>query len=121
MVTSTRSRRVFAYDQPCDMRKQYDSLATLVKHHLGKDLLRGDLFLFVGRNRTRAKVLYFDGTGMCLLCKRLAKGRFAAPWEGRTELTETELELFLEGAELVGRMALSPSVVTYTAHHPDFR
>jgi len=36
------------------------------------------LFLFVSRNRKRAKVLYFDGTGLCLLAKRLEKGRFAA-------------------------------------------
>lgn len=112
MLTPSRSRRVFAYGEPCDMRKQYDSLAVLVTENMGKDLLKGDLYLFVGRTRKRAKVLYFDGTGLCLFAKRLQAGHFAAPWLGRGELTESELQLLLEGAEMVGRVALSPRPVT---------
>jgi transposase len=116
-----RGRRVFAYAAPCDMRKQYDSLAALVTGAMGKDVLSGDLFLFVGRNRTRAKVLYFDGTGLCFLAKRLDQGKFAAPWEGRTEFTESELRLFIEGAQLVARMPLSPPVVTPSDRRVKFR
>lgn len=112
MLTHSRTRRVFAYSMPCDMRKQYDSLAVLVTRDMGKDLLHGDLYLFVGRTRKRAKVLYFDGTGLCLFAKRLERGHFAAPWHGRAELTETELSLLLEGAEMVGRIALSPPAVS---------
>ena len=121
MLTPSRSRRVFAYSEPCDMRKQYDSLAVLVTHHMKKDLLHGDLYLFVGRTRTRAKVLYFDGTGLCLFAKRLERGHFAAPWRGRTELTESELQLLLEGAEVVGRVELSPRVVTTEDRQVVFR
>ena len=66
----------------------------------------------VTRSGRRAKVLYWDGTGLCLFAKRLEKGRFAAPWQARTEgalrWTMSELSLFLEGSELVGRIALSP-------------
>lgn len=93
-----------------DMRKSFDTLAALVSAQR-HDVLNGELFLFVGKDRKRAKVLYFDGTGMCLLAKRLSKGRFAAPWEmqGRAELTHSELALFLEGSVLVGRQPLSPS------------
>lgn len=110
MIATVKSGRVFALTAPCDMRKQYDSLAELVRNGMGRDLLAGDLFLFVGKTRRRAKVLWFDGTGLCLLAKRLDKGRFAALWErpDRCELTMTELALFLEGAEIVGRVALSP-------------
>jgi transposase len=92
------------------MRKHYDSLAVIATGQMGHELLSGDYFLFVGRNRKRAKVLYFDGTGLCLLSKRLEKGRFAALWEraDRCELTVNELRLFLEGSELVGRLPLSP-------------
>lgn len=121
MIGSGRRRRVFAYGSHCDMRKQYDSLAVLVTAAMGHDLLRGDLFLFVARSRTRAKVLYFDGTGLCLLAKRLDRGHFAAPWEGRLEFTESELALFLEGAELVGRIALSPSIVSPADRRVVFR
>lgn len=74
---------------------------------MGHEVAAGDVFVFVGRGRRRAKVLWFDGTGLCLLAKRLEKGRFAALWEKR-ELTSSELVLFLEGSEAVGRIALSP-------------
>jgi len=97
------------------MRKGYDSLSALVRDSLGHDLLRGDLFLFVARNRKRAKVLYFDGTGLCLLCKRLEKGTFACLWgepdAPEVTLTTTELALFLEGSHAVGKKPLSPSVL----------
>jgi transposase len=53
--------------------------------------------------------------------KRLDMGRFAAPWEGRLELTESELALFLEGSEMVGRVALSPAVVTPADRRVVFR
>jgi transposase len=95
------------------MRKSFDSLALLVAEGLGRDVLSGDLFLFVSRNRRRAKVLYWDGTGLCVFAKRLERGRFAAPWERGTgqelRLTVSELTLLLEGSELVGQMPLSPA------------
>ena len=110
MITTAKTGRVFVLMAPCDMRKQYDSLAALVRLQMGKDLLTGDLFLFVGKNRRRAKLLWFDGTGLCLLAKRLEKHRFVALWEhpDRCELTVNELALFLEGSEVVGRVPLSP-------------
>jgi transposase len=121
MLTPSRSRRVFAYQQPCDMRKQYDSLAAVVTGAMGYDFLSGDLYLFVGRTRKRAKVLYFDGTGLCVFAKRLDRGHFAAPWQGQSELTESELQLLLEGAELVGHTPLSPRRVEYSDRRVVFR
>ena len=40
-----------------------------------KSLLSGDVFVFIGRRRKRAKALYFDGTGLWLMTKRLEKSR----------------------------------------------
>ena len=115
MITPSRAVRVFGYPAPCDMRKGYDSLGALVRDSLEQDLLDGDMFLFVARNRKRAKVLFFDGTGLFLLCVRLEKGTFACLWSvpGAAEvaLTTTELALFLEGSHAVGKKALSPSVL----------
>jgi transposase len=112
VIGSTRQVTVYAYGQPTDMRKSFDTLAVLVKKNLGREVLSGDVFVFVGKTRRRAKVLYWDGTGLCLFAKRLEKGRFAAPWQVRAEgalrWTMSELSLFLEGSELVGRIALSP-------------
>jgi len=104
--------RVFVYRDPVDMRKAYDTLTALVEGPMSKGLISGDVFVFIGRTRKRAKALYFDGTGLCLLCKRLETGHFAAPWkqpgQGPIELTRNELALLLEGSELALRMRLSP-------------
>ncbi len=59
------------------MRKHYDGLYALVVSEMKADPLSGDLFLFTNRRRTRAKVLLWDGTGLCLYQKRLERGRFA--------------------------------------------
>ena len=112
MIGSTRQVAVYAYTRPVDMRKSFDTLAALVKAELRREVLSGDVYVFVGKTRRRAKVLYWDGTGLCLFAKRLEKGRFAAPWqrgaEGPLRWTMSELSLFLEGSELVGRIRLSP-------------
>ncbi len=104
--------RVIAYAAPADMRKGFDTLSALIREHLGRDPLSGDLYLFVSRNRIRAKVLAWDGTGACLYTKRLEEGRFACLWrhcgEGEIELTSSELALFIEGCKEVGRRRLSP-------------
>jgi len=59
-----------------------------------------------------AKVLLWDGTGLCLYSKRLERGRFARLWGGEdtasVELTMSELSLFLEGSRLVGKVPVSP-------------
>lgn len=113
MIGSTRNLRVYAYAEPVDMRNGFDGLYGLVQRGLGRDPLSGDLFLFVGRNRKRAKVLLWDGTGLCVYAKRLERGCFANLWRSANEavcLTTSELQLFLEGSTLVGRVQLSPAV-----------
>ena len=87
MIGSALSRRVYACVAPVDMRKGYDGLSAIVREGLDRDPLSGDLYLFVSRNRIRAKVLLWDGTGLCVYAKRLEKGRFACLWragEGET-------------------------------------
>ena len=115
MLSLPSSVRVIAYAAPADMRKGFDTLSALIREHLGRDPLSGDLYLFVSRNRIRAKVLVWDGTGACLYTKRLEQGRFACLWRrcsrGELELTSSELALFLEGCKEVGRRRLSPPKV----------
>jgi transposase len=115
MIGSLRGVCVWAYGEPCDMRKSFNTLQALVESEMKGELATGDLFLFVAKNRKRAKVLYFDGTGLCLFCKRLEIGKFATPWRGpmskQLELTTTELALFMEGSESLGRVRLSPPLL----------
>ena len=126
MIAATGRYRVFAHAAPTDMRKSYEGLSALVRQELGRDPLSGDLYLFCNRLRHRAKVLHWDGTGLCIFMKRLEKGRFASLWRDaecrELELTESELRLFLEGCTLVGRVTLSPARLSekdlYIAHAP---
>jgi transposase len=114
MIGSSRRLRVFAYAGPVDMRCGFDGLYGLVANDMKQDVLGGELFLFVSRTRKRAKVLFWDGTGLVVYAKRLEKGRFTAPWERVTrseplEMTVAELALFLEGSAWAGRVPLSPA------------
>lgn len=115
MLGALRGVTVWAYGEPCDMRKSFNTLQALVEREMKGSLATGDLFVFVAKSRKRAKVLYFDGTGLCLFAKRLETGRFAAPWQGpmsrKLELTMNELSLFLEGSEAIGRVELSPPLL----------
>ena len=108
---------VYAYAAPVDMRKGFDGLSALVTEGLQRDPLNGDVYIFVSRDRVRTKVLQWDGTGLCVYAKRLERGRFARLWrdEGDTPITLTvsELDLFLDGSTMVGRVALSPPAVTH--------
>lgn len=113
MIGSTRQVTVWAYGAPTDLRKGFDGLSGLVTQRLGQDPLSGDCYLFVNATRKRAKVLLWDGTGLCIYAKRLERGRFACLWRdaeaGVVRLTVSERQLFLEGSALVGRIALSPA------------
>jgi len=120
-----RGVSVYAFDQPCDMRKSFDTLTALVTEHMKHDVLAGDLYLFVSRDRKRAKVLYFDGTGMCLFAKRIEKGQFSAVWKRARgasgfEMTLTELSLFVEGSTSLGPKPLSPPLLRKSDLSPRF-
>lgn len=112
MIGSTRAVTVYAWSAPVDLRKGFDGLSALVRDQLRRDLLSGDLFLFTSRDRKRAKVLLWDGTGLCVFAKRIESGRFASLWRGEEQtalpMTVNELQLFLEGSQLIGRVTLSP-------------
>jgi len=117
VIGSTRAVAVFAYAAPVDMRKSYEGLSALVRNELRRDIMAGELYLFTNGRRTRAKVLMFDGTGLCIYMKRLDKGCFARLWRRDQEgealsMTMSELSLFLEGSQLVGRRALSPPALS---------
>jgi transposase len=114
ILAPSRSVRVFAYPAPVDLRKGYDGLYGLVEQGLKRDPMSGDLFLFVNESRKLCKVLVWDGSGLCIFQKRLAKGTFAKLWRDDDQivrLTQSELALFIEGATILDRRSLSPVVI----------
>jgi transposase len=124
MIGTARGVNVYAYAEPVDMRKSFNTLSALVEQQMKRGVLTGDLYLFVGKNRKRAKVLYFDGTGICIFAKRLERGKFVALWKRARnltfEMTLSELALFIEGSEAIGRIALSPPLMTKADLTPKF-
>jgi transposase len=98
------SVRLYVALAPVDMRKQYDGLWAAAREQLGEDPKDGAVFLFTNRGRTRLKLLYWDGTGVWVLAKRLEQGRFSWPQPSATKakfaLTPEALALLIGGVEL---------------------
>lgn len=114
MIALNRRTKIFVCKGPTDMRASYDSLYARTREVLNKDPRSGHLFLFVNRDRTSCKVLYYDGTGFVILSKRLERGQFSRVnplFSGEVCLTEAEFGLFFEGADLERRFIDSPSEI----------
>jgi len=84
-----------------DMRKGLDGLATLIQKHLKKDPFSGHLFVFRGKNASRLKILFWDGTGgLCLFTKRMDHGSFwwprVAEPGGSVTLTPAQLAMLID-------------------------
>jgi len=91
--------------EPIDLRAGFNRLSGIALEQLGQDPRGGALLVFVGKRRTALKVLYYDGTGVCLFYKRLDKGRFRQhepqhPDDTHLELSEVELDALLDGIDL---------------------
>lgn len=96
------------------MRASYDTLFARTKGVLSKDPFSGHLFVFINKRRTSIKCLYYDGTGLVLVCKRLERGIFSRInpyYPGEIVLTQAEFALFFEGASLEKRFIESPSEI----------
>ena len=106
MIPTGPATKVYLALGTTDLRKGFEGLGDLVRHQMKEDPMSGHLFVFANRNRTRVKLLYWDGSGTWLLTKRLAKGRFSWPQDeagvpatGLRVLAE-ELTLLLSGIDL---------------------
>jgi transposase len=115
------SARIYLCTTPADMRKGFDSLAMLVRDALGRDPLSRDLFLFVGRDKDRIKIIYWDGDGFALWYKRLEEGSFRLPSAKKVgaslELKASELAMLLEGIDLTSVKRRKRFVVPTAAAH----
>ena len=76
MLLPSNNVQIWLYNQPVDMRKQFDSLAALAHTKLNQRVTDGALFVFINRRRTQMKILYYSNGGLCLWSKRLEKGTF---------------------------------------------
>jgi len=81
------------------MRSGFERLSFVVREEMKKNILDGDLYVFLGKNRKLLKSICFDGTGLLLIAKRLNQSRFMQleKIEDFT-LTEDELDTLLRGS-----------------------
>ena len=107
MLSFTGTVRVFLAVEPCDMRKGFEGLHAMVSERLKEDIRSGALFVFTNKRHTRLKVLYFDGTGLWLMTKRLEEGTFAWPkaeeiGSGKLALRPEAFTMLTDGIDMRG-------------------
>jgi transposase len=93
------------------MRASYDTLFAKAKGVLAQDPFSGHLFLFINSRRTSIKCLFFDGTGLVIIAKRMERGLFSRinpRYPGEITMTAAEFALFFEGADLEKRFISRP-------------
>tara|TARA_B100000497_G_C7595538_1_gene358016 strand:+ start:382 stop:756 length:375 start_codon:yes stop_codon:yes gene_type:complete len=101
----THSVSVCLATEPCDLRKSFDSLSVIVREQLKDDPLSRKVFVFINKARNRIKLLYWDGTGLWVMAKRLEQGRFSRPQGLKARSTKLALkpealEMLLSGIDL---------------------
>lgn len=91
--------RVFVYSEYVDLRAGFDKLSMLVREKVKANLVDGDLYLFLGKNRKKLKAICYDGTGLLLIAKRMERGRFMCLEDlEEKEITVEELDWLLRGS-----------------------
>lgn len=100
--------RILVCTEAQDMRRSFDRLALVARELLGEDPQCGALYVFLSRNATRVKVLWWDRNGYCLLYKRLHRALFRAPRDApkagaAMQIDEVALAELLAGVERQAR------------------
>jgi transposase len=101
MILPGTELQVLVATKPVDFRKQADTLAAFVQETLAADPFSGVVYVFRAKRADRVKLLWWDGTGICLLTKRLEGNVFRWPpvEDGVLRLTSAQLASLLEGTE----------------------
>ena len=92
--------KVFVASHPVDFRKGPDSLLSLVRD-AGSDPFNGSLYVFRAKRADRVKIVWWDGSGVCLYSKRLEKAQFCWPRIGhnRVQLNHAQLMALVDGMD----------------------
>ena len=100
-ISASGTTQILVATKPVDFRKQADSLAALVQEALGADPFSGAVYVFRAKRADRVKLIYWDGTGVCLFAKRLEDGKFRWPnvQDGVMRLSAAEFSALLEGLD----------------------
>ena len=102
MLGDLSHRRLYFFNQSTDMRKGFNGLSGLVNQYLQRDLLSGDVFIFINKGRDKLKLLSWEVGGFVIYYKRLEQGTFELPVGKGDEISLSYAQLFLmlEGIKL---------------------
>jgi transposase len=97
VIGPTGAVRVMVATKPVDFRKGGEGLAALVREALGSDPFSGAVYVFRAKRADRVKLVFWDGTGLCLYAKRLEDGVFRWPAieDGVIRLSAAQLSALL--------------------------
>jgi transposase len=92
---------VLVATRPVDFRKGMNGLAAVVQEQLGADPFSGTIFVFRSKRADRVKLLFWDGSGVCLFAKRLESGqvRWPRPGDSVMQLSAAQLSALIEGLD----------------------
>ena len=79
MFTLPHNTIAYLYKEAIDMRLGMFRLQGVIAQQLSQPMAKGCFFLFINKPYTLLKAVWFDGTGLCLFCKRLEQGQFSWP------------------------------------------
>ena len=101
MIGPTGAVRVMVATKPVDFRKGAEGLAALVRETMAADPFSGAIYVFRAKRADRIKLVFWDGTGLCLFAKRLEDGIFRWPKieDGVMRLSAAQLSALLEGLD----------------------
>ncbi len=101
MIGPSGATRVLVATKPVDFRKGAEGLAALVRDAMKSDPFSGAVYVFRAKRADRVKLLFWDGTGVCLFAKRLEDGEFRWPrvQDGVIRLSAAQLRALLEGLD----------------------
>ena len=101
----THSVKVCLAIEPCDLRKSFEGLSAVARVQLKEEPMSRTVFVFINRANDRIKLLYWDGSGLWVMAKRLDRGRFSRPRGLKGNATKLAikpeaLEMLLSGIDL---------------------
>ena len=72
-------KTILVATEPVNFHLSFDRLAAIVREQLGGDPRASTVVVFHNRRRTHVKLLWHDGSGYCVLYKRLDRGTYRIP------------------------------------------
>lgn len=119
MIHISDKCRYLLYSQSTDMRKSFHGLGAIVKYQMQRDVLNGDIYIFISKHRNAIKLLRFEPDGFAIYYKRLEKGTYEIPAHDSKSnsivISDNQVIFILKGVALKG-VKYRPRYSQFTAN-----